>query len=135
MRSKIAERMLAKMPEDIKIFTDKYADLVVRINAILKEKGYTQKSLADKLDKKPSEIHKWLSGEHNFTLRSIAKLEAELGETLIEVSKSSIKNDQVEVNSNSLKLSSKSKPAGKEAKSAWSKKYVLKTSKVLAHAG
>jgi transcriptional regulator with XRE-family HTH domain len=49
------------------------------------EKGYTQKSLADKLEKKPSEIHKWLSGEHNFTLRSIAKLEAELGETILEV--------------------------------------------------
>jgi transcriptional regulator with XRE-family HTH domain len=57
----------------------------VLINQILREKGYTQKSLANKLEKSPSEIHKWLNGEHNFTLRSIAKLEAELGETLIEI--------------------------------------------------
>jgi len=87
MRSKVAERILAKTPEDVKIFTRLYGDLIVRINAILKHKGYTQKSLAEKLDKKPSEIHKWLSNEHNFTLRSLAKLQAELGETLLEVPK------------------------------------------------
>lgn len=85
MKSKVAERMMAKMPEDVKIFVDKYADIVVRINQLLKEKGLNQKDLAEKLDKKPSEISKWLNGEHNFTLRSIAKLEAELGETILYV--------------------------------------------------
>lgn len=85
MKSKVAERMMAKMPEDVKIFVDKYADIVVRINQLLKEKGYSQKDLAEKLDKRPSEISKWLSGDHNFTLRSIAKLEAELGETILYV--------------------------------------------------
>lgn len=77
--------MMAKMPEDVKIFVDKYADIVVRINQLLKEKGYSQKDLAEKLDKRPSEISKWLNGDHNFTLRSIAKLEAELGETILYV--------------------------------------------------
>ena len=85
MKSKTAERMMAKMPEDVKIFIDKYADIVVRINQLLKEKGYSQKNLAEKMDKKPSEISKWLSGNHNFTLRSIAKLEAELGEIILYV--------------------------------------------------
>lgn len=85
MRSKVLQRILDKTPKDVEIFVDKYADLVLRINQILYEKGYTQKSLADKLEKRPSEIHKWLNGDHNFTLRSIAKLEAELGEILLEV--------------------------------------------------
>lgn len=85
MKSKVAERMLAKMPNDVKIFVDKYADIVVRINLLLKEKGFTQKDLAEKMEKKPSEISKWLNGEHNFTIRSIAKLEAELGETILYV--------------------------------------------------
>jgi transcriptional regulator with XRE-family HTH domain len=85
MRSKVAERILATTPEEVKIFARLYGDLVVKIHGILKEKGYSQKLLAEKLDKKPSEIHKWLSGEHNFTLRSIAKLQAELGESLLEV--------------------------------------------------
>ncbi|MGY6560666.1 MAG: helix-turn-helix domain-containing protein [Luteibaculaceae bacterium] len=85
MRSKILQKVLDKTPKDVEIFVDKYADLVLRINQILREKGYTQKSLAEKLEKRPSEINKWLSGDHNFTLRSIAKLEAELGETLLDV--------------------------------------------------
>lgn len=87
MKSKVAERILAKIPEETKIFVDKYADLVVLINSVLREKGLTQKALADQLDKRPSEINKWLSGEHNFTLKSLAKLEAELGVTLIEIPK------------------------------------------------
>ncbi len=72
-------------PKDVEIFVRIYAKLVVRINEILQAKGLTQKALAESLNKNPSEIHKWLSGEHNFTLRSIAKLEAELGETLLVV--------------------------------------------------
>jgi transcriptional regulator with XRE-family HTH domain len=51
----------------------------------LREKGISKKELAVKLEKHPSEISKWLNGEHNFTLRSIAKLQSELGETLLEV--------------------------------------------------
>lgn len=87
MKSKVAERMMANMPEDVKIFVDKYADIVVRVNQLLKEKGITQKELADKMDKNPSEISKWLGGNHNFTLLSISKLEAELGETILYVPK------------------------------------------------
>lgn len=87
MRSKVFQRILDKTPEDVKIFTRHYGDLVVRINSLLKEKGYSQKDLAEKLDKKPSEISKWLKGDHNFTLRSLAKLEVELGAPLFYVPK------------------------------------------------
>lgn len=85
MRSKTVDRLLKTIPEDVKIFVDLYADLVVRINQVLQEKGISKKELAEKLEKNPSEISKWLGGDHNFTLRSIAKLQAELGEILLEV--------------------------------------------------
>jgi transcriptional regulator with XRE-family HTH domain len=85
MRSKTLQRVLDNTPKDVEIFVEKYAALVLRVNQLLKEKQYTQKKLAEKLDKKPSEIHRWLNGEHNFTLRSVAKLEAELGEQLLVV--------------------------------------------------
>lgn len=85
MRSKTVDRLLKSTPEDVKIFVDLYADLVVRINQLLREKKISKKGLAEKLQKKPSEISKWLNGEHNFTLRSLAKLSAELGEPLLEV--------------------------------------------------
>jgi transcriptional regulator with XRE-family HTH domain len=75
------------MPKDVEIFVDLHADLVVYINQLLREKNLSQKELADKLGKQPSEISKWLSSEHNFTLRSLAKLSAELGEPLLKVPK------------------------------------------------
>lgn len=59
-------------------------DIVLRINEILERKGYTQKDLADKMKKRPSEINKWLKSNHNLTLKTIAKLEAELGEPIIK---------------------------------------------------
>lgn len=96
MRNKLIADILANTPKDVKIFVDKYTDLVLRINDILTQKGYTQKDLADKLDKRPSEISKWLNGDHNFTLRSIAKLEAELGEVLLEVPKKQAKAEFVQ---------------------------------------
>ncbi|MBP6184138.1 MAG: helix-turn-helix transcriptional regulator [Saprospiraceae bacterium] len=85
MRSKTLDRLLKSTPKDVDIFVDWYADLVVRINQLLREKGISKKELAINLDKNPSEISKWLGGEHNFTLRSLAKLSAELGENLLEV--------------------------------------------------
>ena len=111
MKSKVAERMMANMPYDVKIFVDKYAEIVVRINQLLREKNFTQKDLAEKMEKNPSEISKWLGGNHNFTLRSIAKLEAELGEVILYVPKripfqtisgkkvflTVLKNDQVKI--------------------------------------
>lgn len=87
MRSKVAQRILSETPEEIKIFTRMYADIVVRVNQLLKAKGLNQKDLAEKMEKRPSEINKWLIGEHNFTLRSLAKLEAELGDPIINVPK------------------------------------------------
>ncbi|WP_298350398.1 helix-turn-helix transcriptional regulator [Runella sp.] len=87
MRSKIFQQVLDESPKEVEIFVRLYADIVLRVNQLLKEKGLTQKALAEKLEKSPSEIHKWLSGDHNFTLRSLAKLEAELGETLLSVPK------------------------------------------------
>lgn len=85
MRSKVAQRILAETPEETKIFARLYADIVVRVNQLLKENSLSQKDLADKMEKRPSEINKWLTGEHNLTLRSLAKLQAELGEPIVNV--------------------------------------------------
>ncbi|HEY4063437.1 MAG TPA: helix-turn-helix transcriptional regulator [Puia sp.] len=83
MRSKVAKRIQEETPDEIRIFVRQYTDIVLRINQLLVAKGYTQKDLADKMKKRPSEINKWLKGTHNLTLRTIAKLEAELGEPII----------------------------------------------------
>jgi len=87
MRSKVAQRIQDETPEEVRIFVRQYTDIVVRINELLAEKGYTQKDLAIKMNKKPSEINKWLKGNHNLTLKTLAKLEAELGAPLIYTSR------------------------------------------------
>jgi ribosome-binding protein aMBF1 (putative translation factor) len=92
MRSKVAQRIQDETPEEVRIFVHLYTDIVVRINEILQEKGYTQIDLAAKMNKKPSEINKWLKGNHNLTLKTLAKLEVELGEPLIYTSKKHIWN-------------------------------------------
>lgn len=98
MKSQFVKNMVKEMPEDIKLFSSIYAELTLRINEALQAQGLTQKDLADKLDKRPSEISKWLKGEHNFTLRSLCKLQCELGTKLIEIPKqiilTSIKSDE-----------------------------------------
>ncbi len=41
--------------------------IAVKIAKALERKGMTQKELAEKLGKRPSEISEWLTGNHNFT--------------------------------------------------------------------
>ena len=85
MKNALARQILAETPAEVKQFVRRYSELTVRIHDIMEEKGWTQKDLAEKMGKSPSEISKWLNGEHNFTIRSLAKLEVELGEDLIQI--------------------------------------------------
>ncbi|MBL7798490.1 MAG: helix-turn-helix transcriptional regulator [Saprospiraceae bacterium] len=87
MRNSLARQILEETPNETRQFVKRYGELVARIYDLLEEKGWTQKDLAAKLDKSPSEISKWLSGEHNLTLRTLTRLEVELGEDLIQIPK------------------------------------------------
>ncbi len=62
---------------------DKLLAVSERIKFLLEKKGLMQKDLADLLGKKESEISKWLSGSHNFTLRTISNIEAALDEEVL----------------------------------------------------
>ena len=56
-----------------------------RISEILKAKGLTQKDFARLLNKRDSEISKWLTGRNNFTTQTIARIETALGSKLISI--------------------------------------------------
>ncbi|MCD4795037.1 MAG: helix-turn-helix transcriptional regulator [Bacteroidales bacterium] len=86
MRNERARKILAETPAETKKFVSKYADILVRIHELMKERGLKQKDIAEKLEKQPSEISKWLNG-HNLTLKSIAKLEVVLDTDILIVSK------------------------------------------------
>lgn len=88
MRSALRQRVRERVTPDQKIYVHKMMDLVVRIDQALATKKWKKKDLAEALEKRPSEISKWLSG-HNLTIRTLAKLEAALGEELLVVTKPS----------------------------------------------
>ena len=56
-----------------------------RLDLLMREKGLTKKQLADAIGKRPSEITRWLSGEHNFTLSTLAMLSTFFGKPIITV--------------------------------------------------
>ncbi len=85
MRNKLLQQIVDETSKETEIFVEKYAALMVRIEDILTKKDWSQKDLAENMGQKPSAISRWLNGKGNLTLKSIAKLEAELGETLIEI--------------------------------------------------
>lgn len=58
-----------------------------RLDAVLKEKGITQRELASRLGKRDSEVSKWLTGRHNFTTATIARIEIAIGEKLVMIAR------------------------------------------------
>lgn len=59
--------------------SDKIAD-------ILKERGMTQKEFAKGIGRSEAEVSRWISGTHNFTLSTIAKISSYLKEDIIQIS-------------------------------------------------
>ncbi len=81
-KNSIRERAKRVAPE-IKSMVHRSMAVASLISNILDRKKLTQKDLAEKLGKKESEISKWLRGTHNFTFKTIGKIEAVLGVSLI----------------------------------------------------
>ena len=82
------EQALNLLPKENSLFIDHTFDLAEYISYIIADKGISQKKLSILLGKNEPEISKWLTGRHNFTLRTICKLEAFLP---IEIINPSIK--------------------------------------------
>lgn len=56
-----------------------------RIDALMHERCLSKKQLADAIGKRPSEITRWLSGEHNFTISTLAMLSSFFGKPIVKV--------------------------------------------------
>lgn len=77
------QQMLSNVPQDISMEIDLSFAIAKEIEVLMREKGLTKKQFADALGKKPSEVTKWLSGQHNFTIRTLAMLSSFFGHPLI----------------------------------------------------
>ncbi len=82
----LLHKCLSDVSNDVKAEIDLSFAIVDRIDAVLKEKGMTQKDLAEALGKNESEVSKWMRGTHNFTIRTLARISNVLGSQIIGVS-------------------------------------------------
>lgn len=81
----MVEQLVAAIPQEQKKQFDLSNDISDRLDAIMKERGISQRALARMTGKRPSEVTRWLSGQHNFTLATIAKLSVALNHDFIKV--------------------------------------------------
>ena len=79
------KEMLSDVSAEIKTEVDLSFAIAERLESLIKEKGLSKKEFAEAIGKRPSEVTKWLSGQHNFTLRTLAMLSTFFGESLVEV--------------------------------------------------
>lgn len=69
----------------IALLVEKNMAIADRIKDILDAKRLKPVHLAEMLGKDKSEISKWLTGQHNFTTKTIVKIEAALAEEIIHI--------------------------------------------------
>lgn len=79
---------LAAIPEERKAEFELSFAIASRIDEVLKRKGMTQRELAKRLGKRESEVSKWLTGRHNFTTNTIARISLALDAPIINVASS-----------------------------------------------
>lgn len=85
IQNKLFRDCLAAVPAEQKAAFDLSFGIAEKLSEVLKEKGLSQKDLAKMLNKRDSEISKWLTGRHNFTTQTIARIQAALGCNLVMI--------------------------------------------------
>lgn len=81
--SKLFDYAVSQVPDEVKRFIDNSLEIADEIHSILERQGRTQRDLANLLGKNESEVSKWLTGTHNFTLKSLSKIESVLNEKIV----------------------------------------------------
>ena len=79
------KQMLAAVPADIQQEVDLELAISNRINDLMAQRGLTKLEFAQALGKRPGEVTKWLSGQHNCTIRTLSSLSVFFGESLVRV--------------------------------------------------
>jgi transcriptional regulator with XRE-family HTH domain len=74
---------LIEVTPEAKAYVDCSFQIADQIRQVLREQGKTQRDLAALLGKKEAEISRMMSGTHNFTIKTLTRLQVALGVPLI----------------------------------------------------
>lgn len=86
-----AKRLLAEsiasIPKDLERKLEISYSISDKLYDEMQKQGITQRELAKRMNKRPSEISKWLRGTHNFTINTLVDISYAIGVDLIKVCK------------------------------------------------
>lgn len=71
-------------PPEVTKQVDLCVSIANRIYTLLEERGMSQRDFAKVLGKTETEVSRWLSGTHNLTIATIAKMAVALGDDIIK---------------------------------------------------
>lgn len=86
------EMIRQQTPPEVKKQVDLCVAIANRVYDLLEERSMSQRDLARALGKTETEVSRWLSGTHNLTIATIAKMASVLGDDIITAT-SNIKNE------------------------------------------
>ena len=76
--SALFQQILKSATPEERLFITHSMQIARSIGDVLRQRGMTQRDLAVLTHKRDSEVSKWLSGSHNFTIRTLCLIEASL---------------------------------------------------------
>lgn len=72
--SPVTNQLLAEITPVEKLQTNTKMTLAARLDDLITARGWGKSEFAEKVNKNPSEITKWLSGTQNFTIDTLAEI-------------------------------------------------------------
>ena len=85
--NKLLDEIRQTMTPEMKRQMDLSVQIANRIYEIMEDKGLSQQDLAHLLGKTETEVSRWLSGTHNMTMATLAKISSALGTDIVRVTK------------------------------------------------
>ena len=84
-KSRIISELLNEITPVEKMQASTKMTLAARIDDLLLKRGYGKSEFAEKMNKNPSEITKWLSGTQNFTIDTLSEIAVALEISIAEL--------------------------------------------------
>jgi predicted XRE-type DNA-binding protein len=83
--NEIFNQSVAEISEEVKREMELSFAISEKIDLLLKTRGLTQKEFAKMVGKTEPEVCRWLSGRHNFTIRTLAKISIALETDIVSI--------------------------------------------------
>jgi transcriptional regulator with XRE-family HTH domain len=86
-KGNVLKNLFEEMKEIEKVQVETKLNVAQALESLLKNKGISKSEFAAKMGKSPSEISKWMSGKHNFTIDTLMEIAHALKVDLMELLK------------------------------------------------